>query len=112
MEPFARFGAGHVGALALCVLIPAAVAYLVRRWPNQRNVVRHLLGWTLLALEIWWFIAFILAGSDLAHALPLQLSDASILLGAFVALTVNRWVFDVVYYWALTAMPLATSPAL
>lgn len=105
---FPRFGPAHLAVLALTPAAALALAAFSRRIPSARTPVRIVLALSLIAVEIGWFLALLLHYRvGWRWLLPLQLSDASILLTVFVILTMNQRVFDIVFYWGLTAVPLA-----
>jgi hypothetical integral membrane protein (TIGR02206 family) len=107
-DSFQRFGLVHLAVLSAVPLSAAVLAWISRGKPRTAAAVRVILGLLLLAIEVGWL--FYLVGQyswDLSYGLPLQLTDAIILLAGYVALTRNQTVFDVIYYWSLTAMPLA-----
>lgn len=102
MDPkFNRFGPAHLTALAAAPFLAAFLSH----WPGKP--VRRCLAVLLLVLELAWFFRMRSYGLGWSELLPLQLSDASILLAVYVAWTLNPWGFDVLYYWGLTAVPLA-----
>lgn len=105
---FPRFGPGHLAALAAVPLVAGALVWLVRRHPGAQQLVRYALAALLTAATVFWMAALALHFRvGWKWMLPLQISDASIVLTVLVILTRNRWLFDVVYFWGLTAVPLA-----
>lgn len=104
---FHHFDLAHWTALLTIPAFAALLAYGSWLKPQWRTPLSRALAITLLALEIFWFFRMRGYGLPLKQLLPLQLSDASILLAVFVAWTLNRFGFDVLYYWGLTIIPLA-----
>jgi hypothetical integral membrane protein (TIGR02206 family) len=105
----------HVAALGvtalLCVLVP--VAARVRPGPWTRLVSRG-----LAVLLVAWFLAYhgvvALQGSyELDFDLPLHLTDAATMVAAVALWTFRPLLFELTYFWGLTASLQATlTPAL
>ena len=105
---FVRFGPAHLSVLLAIPLLALALAALTKRVPSLRTRVRFVLAISVLTVEVGWFLAlFFHYGVGWRWVLPFRLSDMSILLTVFVAFTLHQATFDVVYYWGLTAVPLA-----
>lgn len=105
---FVRFGTAHLGVLAATPLLALLLAFVARRMPHLKKAVRATLALALLVVDLGWFAVLIFHYKvGLKWALPLQLSDISILLAIFVIFTLHQRAFDVVFYWGLTAVPLA-----
>lgn len=105
---FHRFGGGHLAALAVTLVLPWLLVKVQQCWPHARASIRYGLACPLLIVEVGWFLALLFHFQvGLKWALPLQLSDASILLTVLLIFTLWQRLFDVVYYWGLTAVPLA-----
>jgi hypothetical integral membrane protein (TIGR02206 family) len=105
---FHRFGVVHFLVLSTVPAAAALLAAFTRHRAEWRVAVGISLGLLLLALEGGWFLWLVLKHSwDVYYGLPLQLTDATILLNSYIALTRNQSAFDVTYYWSLTALPLA-----
>jgi hypothetical integral membrane protein (TIGR02206 family) len=104
---FRHFDLAHWAALATIPAVAALLAFLSWRSPRLRTPLGRALAVALLVLEIAWFFRVRSYGVPLTQLLPLQLSDASILLAVFVGWALHQFAFDVLYYWALTAIPLA-----
>ncbi len=105
---FPRFGPGHLTALALIPLIACALAFAARQREQWRRPIQFTLAGMLTAATVVW-VAVLAMHYNVGWKwiLPLQLSDASIVLTVMVILTLNQWLFDVVFFWGLTAVPLA-----
>lgn len=107
-EEFVRFGPAHLSVLLATPLLALALATLSKRVPSLRTRVRFALSISVLTVEAGWFLALLLHYRvGWKWALPFQLSDMSILLTVFVGFTLHHATFDLVYYWGLTAVPLA-----
>jgi hypothetical integral membrane protein (TIGR02206 family) len=104
---FQHFDLAHWAVLAAIPALALLLAGISRKKPTLLLPLARGFAVTLLALEIAWFVRIQLYDFKLTHFLPLQLSDASILLTVFTAWTMKPWAFDVLYYWGLTAVPLA-----
>jgi hypothetical integral membrane protein (TIGR02206 family) len=105
---FPRFGPAHLGVLAVQPLLAWLLATLARRYPPARKPILWGLGLSLFATEIGWFLALLLHYRvGWKWMLPLQLSDAAILLTVLMLVLRSQRLFDVVFYWGLTAVPLA-----
>jgi hypothetical integral membrane protein (TIGR02206 family) len=104
---FQHFDLTHWAVLAAIPGLALLLAAISRKRPTVRIPLARGLAATLLALEIAWFVRIQIYDFKVTHFLPLQLSDASILLAVFVGWTMHQRSFDVLYYWALTVVPLA-----
>lgn len=105
---FVRFGTDHLVALVTPVAVAAVLALLSNRDARFARTTRTVLAVSLLAIELGWLVALLFHYNvGWKWALPLQISDAAILLTVFVIFTLRQSVFDIVYYWGLTAVPLA-----
>lgn len=105
---FPRFGPAHLIALATFPLLALVLAWMARKLPRSQKAVRLSLAVALLAAELGWFaILYTRYRISLKWLLPLHLSDASILLTVLAVFTLRQKLFDVVFYWGLTAVPLA-----
>jgi hypothetical integral membrane protein (TIGR02206 family) len=105
---FPRFGPGHLTALALIPLVAYGLALLAGRREGSRRPIQYTLAGLLTAATILWVTVLVVRYNvGWKWILPLQLCDASIVLTVLVILTLNQWLLDVVYFWGLTAVPLA-----
>lgn len=106
-QTFQRFGVEHILILLAVPLLAAMCVWLTKDKPTWKSAVRWALAGLLAGVEVGWFLMLVLQGHfDYGYGLPLHLSDATVLLAVFAAFTLKQYAFDVVYYWALTAMPL------
>ncbi|MCW5963553.1 MAG: TIGR02206 family membrane protein [Bryobacterales bacterium] len=105
---FPRFGAAHLTALAIIPMAGYLLARTARQNPRLERPIQFTLAAMLTIATVSWVLALVWHYNvGWKWILPLQLSDASIVLTVLVTLTLNQWLFDVVFYWGLTAVPLA-----
>jgi hypothetical integral membrane protein (TIGR02206 family) len=95
----------HVGAVAVICLLTAALVISARLRPGPwLTIATRGLALVLVAAEIAWWAYLLTGGSaryPLATALPLQLCDVAIFVGA-VALWVRRpLLIEITYFWGL-----------
>ena len=105
---FHLFGAAHFIILAAVVVLAAALAAVQRRLLGSSRWLRIALAVFLLADAVAWYSYLAAVGSRIFPGqLPLELCDVTFYLMVFVLFTLNRGVFDVVYYWALAGSTMA-----
>ena len=101
---FRFLGPAHVAAMALAVIVPAALAFVVRHRPSRRRtqivcrafalllvcneLVSSIYHITLLGFESW-----------LASGLPLHVCGAGVWLAACVLERRGQWAYEVAYFW-------------
>lgn len=99
------FGTAHLLALAATVMVSVVLVLLVRRHRSMPAIDRWLriTGWMLLAIALAWMLWDLLPTRfDLAHSLPVSLSDLARLLIPVALITRAGWAVAVVYYWGLS----------
>lgn len=97
--------------LAAVPSLAAMLALVQRRLLHERKWLRKGLGIVLLADYGSWYAYLASIHQPIFPAqLPLELCDVTLLLTAFVLLTLNPAIFDLTYNWALagTSMALLT----
>jgi hypothetical integral membrane protein (TIGR02206 family) len=103
---FVQFGPPHltvIGTLVcLCILIPALVRY------SSSAKAKHSICWGLVVVMLaaeWIKYVYTITcdGFDffIQYALPLHICGIAVYLAAFMLITKNQVVFEVIYFWAL-----------
>lgn len=97
---FEVFSAPHLATLLLIVAAALVLPLLIRRFaPSATRGVASVLAALLLAQEgirFWTWLG--LMGLSI-HLLPLNLCTLSVFLSAWMLVTQDRRVFEIVYYW-------------
>ena len=109
MDPFVPFGGQHWLGLALSLGLGAALVWAVRRAGSRR--LDRATRWALAAaaaggelfLLVWWLAH----GAPLARLLPLHMCDIAVVLAPVVLLTGHRLCYELLYFWGLSAAPVA-----
>jgi hypothetical integral membrane protein (TIGR02206 family) len=91
-------------AVAAAALITLGRAH--RRMPTSRRFARTF-AVAILALHLAVQLAATVPRWDIAHGLPLHLSDLAGLAAAYALWSGRRWAFSLTYYWGLTLSPQA-----
>ena len=98
---FVMFGASHLAVLALTIVLPLALAGLVRRRPLDR-VVRWSLAAVLAAGWIGWYLLDAQAGLlTRDNGLPLNLCDWAEAALILALLTRSTFAYELGYFWGL-----------
>jgi len=113
-NPFVPFGTAHMTVIALAMLVPLALANLVRRDPRHRARVRwgfaiaFGLGW------VFWIALLDTRGwMGWGNALPMHLCDWANIAILATLLRPNQKTYDVAYFWTLGGtLPALLMPAL
>src|SRR6185312_9509899 len=95
----------HVLALLVIAVVGAVVVIAARSSPGPWvRIAALLLAVTLVAAEIGWWIFLATTGTSeyqLASALPLQLCDMAIFVGALALVLRTQILIEVTYFWGL-----------
>lgn len=103
-EPFQSFGLTHILTAVIVIALAVGVPLLVARRANEAQLLRArmILAGIVAAqvvLNVWIRVA--LYGQPMRTSLPLDLCNASLLLGIVILLFKNYRVYEVAYFWAL-----------
>lgn len=99
------FGTAHLVALGATAVISVTLVVLVRRNRGSPAVDRWCgrVGWALLVISVGWMLWDLLPPRfDLAHSLPVGLSDLARVIIPLALLTRSGWTVAVAYYWGLS----------
>ena len=110
MRPFQLFGPDHLLALLTTAVVTLSLTLLVRRSPWGIVSVSARVGLALYLLLVAGLVFVIAARSGLfrlIELLPFHLCDMAILLAVVALLWRVRWVYEVLYFWALAGTLLA-----
>jgi len=103
VEPFTRWDASHLTALALTALTPLALAAWARR--GEGDFRERAAGFGFAALLLGNLVAALLwredRGLGWVAQLPLHLCDLAALACAATCLAHNRFSFEIAYFWGL-----------
>lgn len=72
----------------------------IRNYRNEKNI-RLVLAFIMIVADMSYFWQKMYIGSDIANHLPITICGWACILGAFMLLSENRFLFDVVYFWVL-----------
>ena len=104
-EPFQLFGPPHLIALAIILSINLFVIF---GWKNPSLRARHILRYTLAAIllgveVLWhwwnWYIGY----WSIQYMLPLHVCSAMVWLSAFMLITGNYFLYDLIYFMGIGA---------
>ena len=100
-DKFVPFGPDHVAAILLTVLVPAALALVVRRRPTLDPLFRWFFESLLIGTWIAWYALFIARGwLGLGNALPMNLCDWATIALLITLFKPNRKTYELAYFWA------------
>lgn len=101
--PFEPFGPAHLAVLALTVLVPALLAWAVRRPGGEawKNRIAAALALTLVANQIVLAAVALHNGLPWADWAPMQLCDWVTFLCAAALLQRHQLLFELTYFWGL-----------
>lgn len=112
MQAFARFGPGHLIALAVIVLTASAAVRLGHR-PGLRPYVRWGLVTILVASTAAFFLGEAIGGTLSGwDFLPFHLSDFAVLLAIFALATLRRRAAELLYFLSISALFALATPDL
>ncbi|HEY2447003.1 MAG TPA: TIGR02206 family membrane protein [Rhizomicrobium sp.] len=103
--PFAWFGASHVAAMTLTVVVPLGLATLVHltRYKNAVRVIRLAFAAELIATWILWYWMIAARGWLSAQTLlPMDLCGWASIAAIATLLRPGQRSFELAYFWALT----------
>jgi hypothetical integral membrane protein (TIGR02206 family) len=107
---FGTFSLIHLGVLALLALgVFALVSTYHRADGVRRSRLRHIVGWTVLMLEVLRQLAYLATGTYSPEILPLHLCAITTAAVFIDALRPNRWTGDFLYalgWWGALAADL------
>jgi hypothetical integral membrane protein (TIGR02206 family) len=99
------FAPDHLLALLVIAAVGAVLVVAARRAPGRWvRVAALLLAVTLVGAEVGWWLFLATTGSSeyqLASALPLQLCDMAIFIGALALVLRTQILIEVTYFWGL-----------
>ncbi|HYH45775.1 MAG TPA: TIGR02206 family membrane protein [Thermoanaerobaculia bacterium] len=101
--PFEPFGPAHLAVLALTVLVPALLAWAVRRPGGEawKSPIAAALALTLVANQIVLAAVALHNGLPWADWAPMQLCDWVTFLCAAALLRRHQLLFELTYFWGL-----------
>lgn len=103
-RPFELFSTTHIGIILFLSIVGMFGIWCIRRFvPKTRLHILELFFafWIVLQFGLERIAYLYLGGYSWHEVLPLQLCGASIILTAWLMITHNRYVFEVLYFWAL-----------
>ena len=105
---FKTFGLTHLCWLAVIIAMCVSAVIIYRKLsPQKRNIMRNIIGWTILGLEIIKdIVAFFVGDLDCDH-LPLHLCGINILLIGFDMFKPVKTVRNFLYYFCIPGALLA-----
>ncbi len=100
--PFDLYGAAHLGALSVTLLLAVGLVLHVRRYPQRAGGIAKALAVILLTFYpghvlILWKSGYL----NRENAFPCQLCDIAAMLGAVALLTRNQRVAELVWFWGM-----------
>ena len=102
---FETFGTPHLVAMALTVALPAALAFIARRFGGAAaKVIAWCLAGMLLANEFtYWTVRIIEIGLDgwVRNHMPLHVCGVAVLLTTWTLLFRSERTYEIVYFWGL-----------
>ena len=108
--PFVPFGAQHGVAVAIVLIAATALVVVMRRATTGRppgsarldRAIRWGLAIGCVGIEVSELVRrMVFSGASLRSTLPLNLCDASILIGPVVLLTAHRRLYELLYFWGI-----------
>lgn len=115
-QTFVRFGASHIGVLALVLAVSLALSLTARRThdPCIARVIRFALAALLAASWVVWFALLYDRGwFSAATVLPMNLCDWATIATVLSLVRPNRRTYELAYFWALSGTLVALlTPAL
>ena len=101
---FERFGAAHLGAIALTFIAPVVLSAIARFCHS--SVASRVISWLFIALFVGHNIeTLILLHRDgvltIQTALPMYLCDWAEYMAIITLIYPNQWTYELCYFWAL-----------
>ena len=105
--PFIAFSLSHILGLVIAILLAIFLPIYAKRNLTERKqqLIGSTLGWLVASAYLSWVLLEIVAGTfDLKSHLPFHLCRTANLMLPFVMMKRNYRVYEILYFWGLSAM--------
>ncbi|MGA7710395.1 MAG: TIGR02206 family membrane protein [Rhizomicrobium sp.] len=103
-QPFVLFGRSHQIVLALTIIVPLVLAFLVRI--SQNRVLARSICWIFAAAiggiwVVWYFVFYRSGWLDPGNALPMDLCGWAAIATLITLIRPHQKAYELAYFWAL-----------